>query len=588
MGLINPVKVEDLDALIIGAGFSGVYQLKRLREEGYKAKLVDSGSSYGGIWHWNRYPGARVDSHAPHYQFSDAELWNNWHWKQRFPAHTELRAYFDFVADKWDLTKDTYFETYISSAFWDESQARWFIQASDGRVFRAQFFLPNTGIAAKRSFPSWKGLSSFKGTVIHSSYWPHEEPDLVGKKVAMVGTGSTGVQIAQSLSTVAAELVVFQRTPAMAIPMKQVDYQDGESAMPKDAYPEFFKSVVDRFFGLNFQFVPRSTFDDDDAKRRATYESLWQQGDFAFWLGCYSDMPFNRAANHEAYKFWREKIRARIHDPRVRDMLAPEVPPHPFGCKRVPLENGYYEIFNKPNVQLVDINHTPVVEVTAQGLKTTEQTWDVDVIVLATGFDAVTGGLTNIDIRGVSGRSLREKWQQHQGPTTNLGISVAGFPNMFFSYGPQAPTAFCNGPTCAEFQGDWIVGAIKHVRDRGLRSIVASEENERAWGKETNNIANATLLPQAKSWYMGDNIPDKPRSSLMYFGGVPSYYRKLEECASNGYAGFHTQGVRCEEPVALRTRVRREVVYLASTFAVALAAWEIRFNWYTGLGSLPL
>ncbi|KAI2472397.1 cyclopentanone 1,2-monooxygenase [Annulohypoxylon bovei var. microspora] len=543
MGSTEMTNVEELDALIIGAGFSGVYQLKKLRDEGYNAKIVEAGSGYGGIWYWNRYPGARVDSHAPHYQFSDPELWQNWHWKQRFPGHEELRAYFEFVAGKWDLRKDTYFNTYISSATWDETEYKWIIKAKDGRTFKTTFFLPHTGIAASRAVPDWKGITSFKGLIVHSSYWPHDEPDLKGKRIAVVGTGSTGVQLSHALSEVAGDLVVFQRTPAMPLNMRQVDYADNEEAIPKSELAEFFKTRANGYWGFDFNLMPRNTFDDNETQRRAIYESLWKAGDFTYWLGTYADMLFSTEANQEAYKFWREKTRARIDDPKLQELLAPAQQPYPFGCKRVPLERGYFDMFNKPNVHLVDVNHTPVVEVTEKGIRTTEQDLDFDIIILATGFDAVTGGLTTIDIRGIGGQSLKEKFQQH-GPTTYCGISVAGFPNMFFSYGPQAPTAFCNGPTCAELQGDWIADVMNRLRRAGISSIVADEASEKAWGEHVESVAYSSLLPKAKSWYMGDGIPGKPRASQMYLGGVPNYHAKLRSCASSGYKGFHFEGLQ--------------------------------------------
>ncbi|KAI0148205.1 cyclopentanone 1,2-monooxygenase [Hypoxylon sp. NC0597] len=543
MGSTEATRVEELDALIIGAGFSGVYQLKRLRDDGYRVKLVEAGSDYGGIWYWNRYPGARVDSHAPHYQFSDPELWQNYHWKQRFPDHKQLREYFQFVAEKWDLRKDTYFNTYISSATWDETQYKWIIKTKDGRIFKATFFLPHTGIAASRSLPDWKGISSFKGLMVHSSYWPHDEPDLKGKKVAVVGTGSTGVQLSHAVSEVAGELVVFQRTPALCLQMNQVDYADDEEAIEKSKLKEFFEVRDKGYWGFDFDLIHKNSFDDDEAQRRATFEALWKAGDFTYWLGNYMDILFDTKANNEVYKFWREKTRARINDPRIRDLLAPEEPPYPFGCKRVPLERGYYEMFNKPNVHLVDVNETPVVEVTEKGIRTTEKEWEFDVIVLATGFDAVTGGLTTIDIRGIGNQSIKEKFSQ-RGPTTYCGICVAGFPNMFFSYGPQAPTAFCNGPTCAEVQCNWIADVMNNLRRAGVSSIVADEASEKAWGEHVEAVAYASLLPKAKSWYMGDNIPGKPRASLMYLGGLPNYHEKLRSCASNGYKGFHFEGLK--------------------------------------------
>ncbi|KAI0020727.1 cyclopentanone 1,2-monooxygenase [Xylariomycetidae sp. FL0641] len=555
MGSVSETPIEEVDALIIGAGFSGIYQAKTLRDRGFNVKIVESGSGYGGTWYWNRYPGARTDSHAPYYQFFDPDLWQNWHFKQRFPDHHEMRAYFDFVAEKWDLRKDTYFDTHVAAAAWDEARCRWRVTARDGRVFRAQFFLPHTGIAAKRAYPAWEGLDAFRGPVIHSAQWPRApdpDLDLRGRRVGLVGTGATGIQIAQALAppTAAASLVVFQRTPALATPLGQVAYRAGERALPSDAaHAAAFAAVADRFFGLDFEFIAQDAGAEAAPAREARFEALWQRGNFAFWLANYRDMVFAWDANRAAYAFWRDKTRPRIRDARARDLLAPEKQPYPFGCKRVPLEDGYYEIFNRDNVHLVDLNATPVVEVTATGIRTSEREWELDAIILATGFDAVTGGLTSIDIRGVGGEGLAERWDRRRAPSTYLGIAVAGFPNMFFAYGPESPAGFCNGPTCAQMQAGWITDAATYVRDKGLGYLVAAEESERAWTKHNNEVANATLLPQSWSWYMGDNIPGKHRASLMYFGGVGTYRQKLKDCAAGGYEGFSTGKPSLPQPV---------------------------------------
>lgn len=488
---------EELDALIVGAGFGGVYQLRRLRQEGYKVKLVDSATDYGGVWYWNRYPGARVDSTIPHYEFSDAEVWRSWSWTQRFPGSAELRDYFSFVADKWDLRKDTYFNTRVSAAEWKEDVGRWTIITANGKHFRARYFLLNTGFAAKRHIPDWKGIDRFRGIWVHPSYWPKVEPDLKGKRVAVIGTGSTGIQLSQELSQLAGEFVLFQRTPNLALPMKQVEYSGDEQAFSRDNYLKFFAERSQSFGGFSFNFLDRATFDDSPEKRKATFQQLWDEGDFHFWLATYYDMLFSWDANKEAYNFWRDKTRARISDPRLKDILAPMVQPHAFGCKRISLENGFYEIFNQPNVSMVDLNVTPIVEVTETGIKTTEKLWEFDYVVCATGFDAITGGLNEIDIRGKSGQKLRTKWLD--GVRTYLGLAVSQFPNMFFTYGPQAPTALCNGPTCAELQGEWIVNLLNYMRDKGLKEIDPQEDAEAEWAKGVTTIANASLLPTAKS-----------------------------------------------------------------------------------------
>ncbi|GKU09849.1 cyclopentanone -monooxygenase [Fusarium langsethiae] len=511
-----------LDALIVGGGFGGVYQLKRLRDEGYNVKLVDIASDFAGVWFWNRYPGARVDSPVPHYEFSDPKLWREWNWSQRFPGSAEIREYFSYVAEKWDLRKDTFFNTRISNADWNDKADRWEIESEDGKRFDLKYLLLNTGFAAKRYIPDWKGIDLFCGTWIHSSYWLHEEPDLKGKKIAVIG--------------IASEFVLFQRTPNTALPMKQIKYAPNDKPVSEDRYNEVYQGRHSSFTGFDFNFLPRDTFSDDPDTRLAVYEDLWSHGDFHFWLATYKDMLFQRDANAEAYKFWKAKVRSRINDPRIQELLAPEKQPYSFGCKRISLEADYFEIFNQPNVSLVDVNTIPIVEVTERGIKTTEKEWEFDFVVCATGFDAVTGGMIDINITGESGLKLKEKWKT--GAKTYLGMSVAGFPNMFFIYGPQAPTAFCNGLTCAESQGEFVISMIKYMSKHKFHAVEACHDAENDWGATVRDIANASLLPTTKSWYMGDNIPGKPRECLTYLGGVPAYTASLRGCAESDFRGF--------------------------------------------------
>lgn len=504
--------IQELDALIVGAGFSGAYQLKKLRDRNFKVKLVEAGGDYGGVWYWNRYPGARVDTNVPHYEFSDPALQEGWSWSQRFPGSGEIRAYFAHVVEKWDLKKDTQFNTVVSSAVWDGD--RWIITTEQGEKFKAKFLLLNIGFAAKRYIPDLKGVEKFKGklsggdvrkritiadglagTFIHPSLWPHQEPELRGKKIAVIGTGATAVQIIQDLSKVADQLIVFQRTPNTALPMKQINYS--ESNKPPGPYADQFITRMNSFGGFDFNFLPRSTFDDTPEQRQDLYEKLWAEGDFKYWLATYQDMLFVKEANREAYNFWRDKTRAKLHDPRVADLLAPMEQLYAFGCKRIPLENGYFEIFNQPNVSLIDLNATPIQEITEKGINTTESELEFDYIICATGYDAATGGITQIDIKGPSGESLKEHWQD--GVKTYLGLSVSGFPNMFFSYGAQGPTPLCNGPTCAELQGNWIIDVVQYVESQGLKKIEAQAESEKKWRELVISIANTTLLPTTKS-----------------------------------------------------------------------------------------
>lgn len=503
--------MTELDALIVGAGFGGVWQLFRLREEGHSVRLVESGTDFGGVWHWNRYPGARVDSSVPLYEFSQPEeLWKGWSWHNRFPGWRQLQAYFAYVADKLDLRRDTQFETTVTSATFDDEENRWTVKTQkEGEVFKVKFLLLNVGFAAKRYIPDFKGLDSFKGVWLHPSYWPKEGIDLSGKRVAIIGTGATGVQLTQELSKTAGHLTVFQRTPNLALPMGQKNFpspEDQEQELPKSDYPALYAQRTRTFTGFDFDFLPRLTFDDCASERRRTYEDLWTKGDFQYWIGAYPDLLTDPAANREAYAFWRDKTRARIRDAAVREKLAPMVQPHAFGCKRISLEDGFFEVFNDTDrVSLVDLNDAPIDEVTPDGIRTADGVErPFDCIILATGYDALSGGIMQIDIRrtgsaaGACQESVKEKWER-DGVSTYLGMSAAGFPNMFFTYGPHAPTAFCNGPTCAELQGNWIAGVMRYMRDRGLERIDPKPESEREWVQLVNGIASKTLLPETKS-----------------------------------------------------------------------------------------
>lgn len=504
-----------LDALVVGAGFGGVYQLWKLRTEGYNVKLVEAGKDFGGVWHWNCYPGARVDIETPLYEFSMPDLWRDWTWQERFPGWQELQAYFAHVASTYDLRKDTIFDTCVTAATFDDLISKWTVKTNVGQIFEVKYLLLNTGFSAKRYVPDFKGLASFKGHWLHPSYWPKEGLDMAGKKVAIIGTGSTGLQLAQALSKEAKELVVFQRTPNLAIPMRQVSSLGEEQLHPKAEYPALYDGRKHSFGGLDFNFAPKATFQDSPEQRQDFYEKLWAEGSFQYWLGTYHDMLFDKAANIEAYNFWRDKTRAKINDSKLKDILAPMDQPHPFGCKRISLEKGYFEIFNQDNVDLVDLKTTPIEEITEKGIKTSEREREFDYIIMATGYDAITGGIKKIDIRGPSGTSISEKWEK--GTATYLGMSTEGFPNMFFTYGPQAPTvrykqylfhgnfadlviqALCNGPVCAELQGDWIINAMNYLQENNLNKIEATKESEEAWAKGVHEIANMSLLPSAKS-----------------------------------------------------------------------------------------
>ncbi|KAF5364616.1 hypothetical protein D9758_005630 [Tetrapyrgos nigripes] len=530
-----------IDALIIGAGFGGVHQLIHLRSLGLSTKIFEAGSDFGGIWYWNCYPGARVDSDLPIYQLSLPSLYKTWNYKEKFPGWKELREYFHHVDQTLDLSKDVYFNSRVSEAEWDGKEDRWVVKTEDGKkVAKARFLLLCTGIGSKYYIPDLKGLSSFKGIMHHTARWPQEGVDVKGKRVGIIGTGATGVQVIQELAPDVGHLTVFQRTPNMALPMQQgqVTAEMQESMKAEGLYTTFFKRCRQTFGGFAYDLIQdKSALDVSPEERRLLWENLFEQGGFRFWLANYGDMFTSQQVNDECYAFWRDKVRARLNDERMKEKLAPMVKPHPIGCKRPSLEQRYYEVYNQDNVTLVDINETPIDEITPKGIRTKDGTeYEFDILVLATGFDIVTGGITAIKVKGTDGEAIGDKWKN--GVYTYLGMTTATYPNMFFLYGPQGPTSFCNGPSCAEMQGEWIVNCIKHMLDNGYSRIEAQKEAENKWKEYVLSFNERTLFPLAKSWYMGANIPGKPVEPLNFTGGVPFYNRYCNGVVEKGYEGF--------------------------------------------------
>lgn len=526
----------DYDVVIVGAGFAGLYQLHRLRGLGMSVVLLEAGSGLGGIWHWNCYPGARVDTHVPMYEFSDENLWRDWYWDERFPDRPALRNYFEHVDAKWDLSRDIRFNTRVSGATWDEGERNWLVGTETGDSLRTRFFVLCTGFAAKSYTPDFPGLEDFAGARHHTAHWPQEGIDMTGLRVGVIGTGASGVQVVQEAAKVAAEVTVFQRTPILALAMQQHRLTREEQDEEKVNYPERFRRRTETNSGFDYLESGGSALAVSDEERRETYERLWQVGGFSFWAGGYADILINEDANRTAYNFWRDKVRARINDPVTAEVLAPMEPPHPFGVKRPSLEQNYYDVFNQDNVSIVDLKSTPIEQITPAGVRTSQGEHELDLLVLATGFDAVTGGLTNIDIKGSSGQSLKEHWKE--GARTHLGLASAGFPNLLYLYGPQSPSGFCNGPTCAEVQGDWVVELLTYLRDQGVTRIEPTEEAEETWRGQVQALASMSLFPRADSWYMGANIPGKPREMLNWPGGLQMYLMACRSSAADGYTGF--------------------------------------------------
>lgn len=528
--------VETFDVVVVGAGFAGLYQLHRLRKLGFSVRVLEAGAGLGGIWYWNCYPGARVDSHVPVYEYSLPEIWQDWTWSERFPGRDELRRYFRHVDEKLDLSRDIRFDTRATGAQFDSEANKWMVRTDKGPSVRAQFLVLCTGFAAKPYMPSYKGIEQFGGVWHHTALWPQDGVNFHGKRIGVIGTGASGVQVAQEAAKRAAHLTVFQRTPILALPMQQRILNADEQRRMKADYPETFRKRLESFGGFDLSASGKSALEATEAERRTHFEDLWEKGGFHFWICNFYDVMLNEEANRIAYDFWRDKTRARINDPLLAKKLAPTDPPHPFGVKRPSLEQWYYEIFNQDNVSLVDLREAPIEKITRKGILTTACEHELDVLVFATGFDAVTGGLTNIDIRGTHGKSLKESWVQ--GARTHLGVASAGFPNLLFLYGPQSPSGFCNGPTCAEVQGDWIVNCLDYMRQHRIARIETVAAAEDAWTSHINDLSAMTLFAKADSWYMGANIPGKPRQLLNYPGGVPLYMQRCNDSAAKGYEGF--------------------------------------------------
>lgn len=527
----------DLDALVVGAGFNGLYQLYQLREHGFNVRLIEASSGLGGVWQTNGYPGARVDSHVPNYEYSIEAVWKNWNWSERFPGRDELCHYFEHVDDVLGLRPDIQLETRVTAARFDEVERWWSIETDRDETITTRFLIMCTGFASKPFIPSIDGLADFEGEWHHTAAWPQSGTSLKDRRVAVIGTGASGVQVVQEAARDASHATVYQRTPVTAIPMRQRRFTADEQAALKDEYPTLFRERNTPPGSLTeIKRLDQATLAVDAAERDRVYREAWERGGFHFWVGTFNDTLSDLEANRLAYNFWRDRTRERIDDPVVAEILAPTDPPYPFGTKRPSLEQDYYEAFNLRHVDLIDVRANPIDVVTATGIRTADgEHRDFDLIVLATGFDANTGGLTQIDLRDTNGEHLRDRWAQ--GVDTHLGVAIAGFPNLLMLYGPQSSTAFCNGPTCAEIQGDWMVSLLEHLRENDLTRIEATTEAGEQWSEHLDEVASGTLFPLADSWYMAANVPGK-RKQLLNHPNSDVYLSRLAESAAAGYSGF--------------------------------------------------
>ncbi len=530
--------IAEYDAIVIGAGIAGLYQLYRLREMGLRVCALDAAADVGGTWYWNCYPGARVDSHSYVYQYwFSEELLQEWNWQERFPAQPETESYLRFVADKFELRKDIRFNCRVVSARWDEQTQRWTLITEGGEVLRAQFFVSCAGMLSSPLVPPFPGHERFRGVIAHTARWPRAGLDLAGKRVGVVGTGATGIQVIQTIAGEVAELKVFQRTPQYAVAMRNDRYDDADRAALRARYPELRVNVRNTFagFATDFAYQPGEYYRMTPEQRREALEKLWAEGSLDFWLGGFPELVTDPAASEEVSEFVRGKIRARIQDPVLAEKLVPYS--YGFGTYRVPLETNYYDAFNRDNVELVDVRQTPISGFTENGLVVGGREYALDVVVLATGFDAGTGALTRMDVHGREGRSLSELW--HRDIRSALGLQVHGFPNLFTVAGPLAPsTAFCNMTTCLQYQVDWVTDCIAWLRDHGHAAIEPTAAREEEWVKHHDEVAAATLMMRTTSWYTGANVEGKPRRLLSYIGGAGNYHRICDEVKASGYAGF--------------------------------------------------
>ncbi len=521
----------DYDAIIVGAGFSGLYMLHKLRGLGMRAHIFDAAGGVGGTWYWNRYPGARCDVPSVEYSFSfDDKLQQDWNWSERYATQAEILAYAEHVADRFDLKRDITFEARVETAILDEAAAIWQVETTQGRA-SARFLILGTGNLSVPNWPAIPGLDRFPGEVLHTGAWPHEPVDFRGRRVAVIGTGSSAVQSIPQIARDAAEVFVFQRTPAYAVPAHNHPLTDEQRQAIKADYAGLRAAALTRRNYINFPQNQAKAMAVDAATRRAEYEARWATGGLSF-NGAFVDQLVDREANEAAANFVREKIREVVHDPATAAKLCPDTI---IGCKRLCAEIGFYEAFNRTNVELIDIRKEPIEAVTETGLKAGGRDFAVDTIVLATGFDAMTGSFVGVDPVGVGGRHLRDAWAE--GPRNYLGLAVAGFPNLFTVTGPGSPAVFSNVIMSIEHHVEWIADCLAAMRAAGQTRIEARAEAEANWIRHVAEVAGNTLLLGCNSWYLGANIPGKPRVFMPYVG-CPPYRAICTEVAEEGYRGF--------------------------------------------------
>ena len=534
------MKLEDvkpsqaLDAIVVGAGFAGLYMLIKLRQLGMRARVIEAGDGVGGTWYWNRYPGARCDVESMQYSYSfDEEIQQSWVWSERYPAQQEILAYINHVADRYQLRSDIQLSTRVVAADWQAASGHWDVRTHDGAVLRARFLISAVGCLSSANTPSFPGLDQFKGLQLHTSQWPKEAVDLKGLRVGVMGTGSSGIQVIPQLAKQARELVVFQRTPNFSIPAWNKPLPVSEQDAWKKDYQAHRARARETRSGILYQYSQRSTFDVDESERQAEYERRWLRGGANF-THAFNDVFTNREANELLSEYVRQRIRQTVQNPTVAELLTPR--DHPIGTKRICVDTDYYATYNLPHVKLHDLRGDPLQGFTTTGVNTAQQSYELDAMVFATGFDAVTGSIERLAIRGEQQQALKDCWQS--GPQTFMGLAAAGFPNLFMITGPGSPSILTNVIVSIEQHVEWIADCLARMQVKGQTQIRARVSAQADWVRHVAELASGTLFTTTASWYMGANVPGKPRVFLPYGGGFANYARICREQAEAGYPGF--------------------------------------------------
>jgi cation diffusion facilitator CzcD-associated flavoprotein CzcO len=530
----SSTKHVDFDAVVIGAGVSGLRMLQELRTLGLSAHVIEAASDVGGTWFWNRYPGARTDSQSWVYAYSfSKELQEDWRWSERFPSQAEALSYIEHFADRFDLRRDIEFDTKVKSSAFDDASTTWTVTTDRGDSYTCKYFITATGPLSEPYVPDFEGIHDFRGQWLQTQRWPKEPVDFTGKRVAIIGTGATAVQIIPLVAREAAQLTVFQRTPNWVIPGRNDIITDFEDRDIKANYDKIWEQARNHFYGFAMDPAGRTTADVSPEEQQRILERGWEIGGFGFIFETFDDILVDDDANKIVADFVRHKIRQIVADPETAELLCPT--DHPIAGKRPPLGHYYYETFNRDNVRLVDVSSTPISRFTPAGIQVGDDEYEADIVIFATGFDAVTGTLAQIDIRGRDGLALNTKWEH--GPNTQLGIGVEGFPNMFMVCGPQTP--FANIPVVAEGIVEWIGAALKNMRDNDIERMEAEADASDRWRQQLDDIANSTVLVKGKrAWWSGDNVPGKPHAILFYFGGVGNYRQECQAVVDSNYNGF--------------------------------------------------